>query len=293
MAYSTRRRTSRPLRRRRFTRRTRSTRRTTTSRFRRKTPVRRLMSKRRILNVTSKKKQDNMLVASISTSGVVSQAATTVPSTAITGFQEYIWCATARDRTTAAGGDPNASSLRESDLVYMRGLKERITLATDSSMAWRWRRICFTKKGPLGLSVTPALETSNGWQRGVYNLSSGDAITLNTSLFRGASGIDWSSPLIAKVDTQRVTVKYDVTRTLSSGNASGKFFRFNHWFPMNSNLMYSNDEVGEGTSTDAFSTTGKAGMGDYYIVDIFQSIGASATDNLRFEPQATLYWHEK
>lgn len=259
----------------------------------RTTGSRRPMTRRRILNFTSKKKQDNMLVASISSTGTVTQAATTVPSTGVTAVQEYVWCATARDRTTGSGGDPNATSLREADLVFMRGLKERITVATDSAMSWRWRRICFTKKGPLGLSVIPALETSNGWQRGMYQLSTADQVALNTSLFRGASGIDWSNPMIAKVDTQRVTIKSDVTRTLSSGNTLGKFFRFNHWYPMNHNLMYSNDEVGEGTSTDAFSTTGKAGMGDYYIVDLFQSIGASVNDNLRFEPQATLYWHEK
>lgn len=234
-----------------------------------------------------------MLAVSVSSTGTVAQGATTVASTSVTGVAAYIWCATARDRTPGVGGDPNGNSVRESDLVYMRGLKERITVATDSDMSWRWRRICFTKKGPVGLTNSTFVESSNGYQRAVVALGATDYGTLTTSLFRGTQGIDWVTALTAKVDTQRVTIKSDTTRILSSGNDSGKFFRFNHWYPMNSNLMYSNDEVGEATSGDAFSTTGKAGMGDYYIVDFFQSIGASTTDNLRFEPQATLYWHEK
>lgn len=62
---------------------------------------------------------------------------------------------------------------------------------------------------------------------------------------------------------------------------------------MNKNLVFSNDEAGETETSDAFSTVGKAGMGDFYIYDIFQSIGTDAAQHLAFEPQATLYWHEK
>ena len=93
-----------------------------------------------------------MLAVAVNSTGVVSQGATTVASTNITGVAAFIWCATARDRTAGVSGSPNANSVRESDLVFMRGLKERITIATDSDMSWRWRRICFTKKGPNGLT---------------------------------------------------------------------------------------------------------------------------------------------
>ena len=63
---------------------------------------------------------------------------------------------------------------------------------------------------------------------------------------------------------------------------------------MNHNLVYGDDEVGGQEATTLFSTEGKAGMGDYYVVDLFQpSFGAGESDTLYFRPQATLYWHER
>lgn len=204
----------------------------------------------------------------------------------------FIWCATARDRGLSTG-DPVASSVRERDEVFMRGLKENIIMATNSAASWRWRRICFTCKGtPLG--TTMASETNSGWTRQLWNRAGSPyALTISTFLFRGAQGVDWQDVFVAKPDTNLVKVHYDRLRTLSSGNNVGRFFRDSRWYPMNQNLMYQNDEQGETESNEYFSTYGRAGMGDYYIVDYFDCSTLAASDTLSFQPEATLYWHEK
>lgn len=211
---------------------------------------------------------------------------------------QFIWCATARDRVSnLSPGDPNASSVRTQDNVYMRGLKERILLQTNSQVPWRWRRICFTMKGldAISFSAVDSLETSNGWTRFISNFwGSTYGNNLNIILFKGNQGVDWNDIMTAKVDTTRVTLKYDVTRTINSGTNYGVLRTHKMWMPMNKRLVYDNDELGESESTQTHSTRGKAGMGDYYIVDFFLSHGsASASDSLSFEPQATLYWHER
>lgn len=265
-------------------------------------PRRRMMSRKRILNIASVKKQDNMqpVVANNSGGGAVpgpygysafGSAGTVVPA-------QFIWCATARDRVSnLSPGDPNASSVRTKDNVYMRGLKERILLQTNSNVPWRWRRICFTVKGLYASAdgAVDSLENSNGWTRFIsnfYNTNFGNHI--NTFLFKGSFGIDWNDVLTAKVDTQRVTVKYDVLRNINSGTNYGVLRSYKMWMPMNKSLVYANDELGESESSDTHSTQGKAGMGDYFIVDYFQSHAvATSNDSLSFEPQATLYWHER
>lgn len=287
MAYLRRyaRRSRRPLRTTRSTR-TRYPRRARRAPFRKSTR----MSKRRILNTSSVKKQDNMLALSLDSSGgTPEQRAFDVPGTGAL----FVWCATARDRGTSSGSDATASSVRERDAVYMRGLKESIIMSTNSAASWRWRRICFTVKGvPLGTGV--ATETNSGWTRQLWNRA-GTAFSgvVASLIFRGTQGVDWQDVFVAKVDTNNIKVCYDRLRTLSSGNQVGKFFRDKRWYPMNKTLVYQNDEAGEGESNEFFSTNGRAGMGDYYIVDYIDCATLNSADTLKFQPEATLYWHER
>lgn len=63
---------------------------------------------------------------------------------------------------------------------------------------------------------------------------------------------------------------------------------------MNANLLYDDDEAGTSMVPSYFSTEGRAGMGDYYVLDIIAAgSGATSTDQLTFNPQTTLYWHER
>lgn len=205
----------------------------------------------------------------------------------------FPWIATFR-----AKDDEQLVAVRNRSDCYMVGLKERIALESSSSVPWKWRRICFTSKHvptewQSGDSTFDWFKlTSSGYSRTVNNLASRTG--MYTHLFQGALGIDWNNPLTAKVDTRRVTLKYDKTIILSSGSASGFVKHTSRWHPMRSNLLYNDDEYGVIENTQGLSTTSKAGMGDYYVVDFFMPrVGATSADKLLFHPQATLYWHEK
>ena len=201
-----------------------------------------------------------------------------------------------RDKSS---GDPNSKATRETDTIYARGFKERATIITNSAASWRWRRIVFALKGltPLLGNGATGLETSNGFVRLVPNYASVAATTarnnLEAILFRGNGLTDWINQITAKVDTARVTLLSDRTRTLNSGNALGKYFKHSQWYPINKNIVYANDESGEVENQTFVSTTAKPGLGDVYVLDYFECSTNQAGDTLFFEPECTFYWHEK
>lgn len=263
------------------------------------------MSRKAILNITTRKKRDNMLVFSNTTSATPVGGTTYTKSPAIlNGNSTYIfpWVATARDLTIGTGTYPTVAleSWRTSSTCYMRGLKEATNIRTDSGVAWQWRRICFTLKGQRLYQANAAtqyvqLETTDGVVRVANNVngtSFGDSIL--DLVFDGKANSDWLNLFNAKTDNSIITVKYDKTRTIASGNDNGIIRTYHDWMPMNQNLYYADEENAAGMDTLPWSAQGKRGMGDYYVMDFFQAaVGATASDHLSFAPEATLYWHEK
>nr|QJB18685.1 MAG: capsid protein [Genomoviridae sp.] len=292
MAYGSR---SRRRTRRSFTRRRPVARRVRRGPYRKRTTRTRRMTSRRVLNLSSTKKQDNMIPYNTTSTG--GNGAVGPYGLPYTQVGQFIWCATARDRI--GSGDPNASSLRTSDVCYMRGLKEKILISTNTGLSWRWRRICFTVKNIVPPVGTPdSLEVSpNGWVRLIANQwATTYGIGMQGLVFRGASGLDWNDVFTAKTDNTRVSIMYDRTRIIKSGNGNGTMISPKLWHPMNKNLVYDNDESGDNETTSTKSTGGKPGMGDYYVMDFIAAGpgGTSATsDGITFSPEATLYWHEK
>lgn len=217
----------------------------------------------------------------------------------------FLWCATARDNTTSSAlgkGTTFDSATRTSSTPYIVGLKEAIEIQVSTGMPWQWRRICFTYKGPLGLTTSPSfatsIETSNGWMRLVNQVpgdnGGGQQYILFEKLFKGQNTVDWNDAMTAKTDNNRVTVKYDKTCSLASGNESGFIRKYNRWHDMHKTLVYNDDELGGGETASVYSTLGKAGMGDYYVLDLFRArTGSTTSDQLSFRPESTLYWHEK
>lgn len=205
-----------------------------------------------------------------------------------------VWCATARDRISNSS-NPTADSVRESQTCYMRGLKEHLRLSTNTATSWLWRRICFTSKGlyqALGTSAD-SVETSNGWVRALMDQSGtpfGSAIV--NSMFAGTVNVDWADTFTAATDSTNVKIMYDRTVTINSGVA-GVIRDRKMWHAMNHNLVYGEDENGEGETPARYSTLGRPGMGDYYVVDFIASNSTSSSDTLTFATEATLYWHEK
>lgn len=268
------------------------------------------MTKKRILNVTSRKKRDTMLTMSNTTSTGASQSVAVAPAV-VNAAQGaiFLWCATARDLTPGAGdlAKVTQDAMRTSSTCYMRGLSEHIRLQTSSSLPWLHRRICFTYKGVQPFRGRPAadsgtssqyIETSNGMQRLWFNNQINQTPNyvneISGVIFKGAFGVDWNDTISAPIDTKRITLKYDRTRTIASGNERGVLREYKLWHGMNKNLVYDEDETGAGTDTTYWSVPSKAGMGDYYIMDIFQGgNGGQTTDLLRLDSTSTLYWHEK
>lgn len=261
------------------------------------------MSTKSLLNRTSRKKRDTMLSITKTNSG---QAATQGPATPngapAGGINCYLWCATARYQ-----GDPSTApyvgdqSARSAVTCYMRGVKENLEFTPNTVAAWQWRRICFTEKA---FSTGQALfynDSTVGYGRLWYNTGGDNTTTSLTNLsniaayvFRGQVNKDWDNYMNATVDTTRISVKYDKTRTIASGNAAPTIRKFNIWHPMNKNLTYDDDENGTNETSQPFSTQSRVGMGDYYILDFFQaSRGSVANDQLFVSSDATLYWHEK
>ncbi len=252
-------------------------------------------------------------MVSITNSTAANQSGSTTYTTApafINGnntIAAFLWCATARDHDT--GGTPGNTNppgnifdlpARTATTCYMVGLKERLEIQTVDGLPWQWRRICFTVKSqflPQNLSggFVTYLENTSGYKRVWNQVPAGTQLdTLQSLIFRGRQGVDWIDPITAPLDSQRVTPKYDKTYQLRTGNADGQIRRATRWHPMRKNLVYDDDESG-GTATGyPFSTTGKAGMGDYYVLDYFRPrASADATQQLSIISSSTLYWHER
>lgn len=274
------------------------------------------MSKTRILNMTSTKKRDTMLCWTNSTASAQqggstysNNAAVVTGGLADSNAQCFLWCATQRDNTQSLSGPAGNkfnTSTRTSTNPYMVGLAEKIEIQCNTGMPWQWRRICFTMKGnPLVPNSTASgtifgcsIETSNGWQRlmnqVVGNPGTDPQYSFMKVLFKGQNQGDWIDPMTAPTDNSRLSIKYDKVITLSSGNEDGFIRSYKRWHPMRKTIVYDDDENGGNETASSLSILGKAGMGDYYICDLFRARQGSATaDQLSVRPEATLYWHER
>lgn len=214
---------------------------------------------------------------------------------------QAIWCATARpaESSNDTKGLPLDSNVRTASTCFMRGLKERIELRTNSGLAWQWRRITFTMKGGAinldafdpGTAPT-ARQTSEGMVR--LFVSDSTVIDRTTDLvFRGNNGTDWSNHFTAPTDSTRVLIHSDKTYNIRSRNESGTVINLNRWYPMNKNLYYQDSESGNRVQQGLYSVNSRLGMGDYYVYDLFYPNGGEAGDELSVDMEASLYWHER
>lgn len=213
----------------------------------------------------------------------------------------FCWAASARASTTGISNQPNPhdEATRTATTVFVRGLKERIEITTNNGLPWQWRRIVFAQKGMWNdITQTSTFQlsslTSSGYRRLVNEAWGTSRSFLTNYLFRGVVGNDWNDEINAPIDTRRVTVLYDKTRAISSGNERGVMRTYKLWHGINKNLVYDDDENGGAEDSSAFSVSSKAGIGDIYVIDIFRPRGGSVPgDQLAFGPSATLYWHER
>jgi len=210
----------------------------------------------------------------------------------------YIFNATGRpgENSTGQRGSKMDISLRTSESIYAVGIKERIQLETNNAAPWTWRRICFTSKDDFGESDPDTSKFFRRTSNGLVRLLSAQETPnyLNDQLFEGARNEDWLSSLTAPVSHKNFTIKYDKTRTIRSTNNSGTIRTMKMWHPMYHNIVYDGEQAGEKMVDSSTSVTGRPGMGNYYIVDIFRKHGPNDDQStLTFTPESTFYWHEK
>lgn len=214
-----------------------------------------------------------------------------------------IWTPFARLLSTTG---PNATHLRTASEIYARGIAETITIEINDGTAWRWRRIAFCLKGDLLRDPTFPItytEPNSSTARTLRNIamatttgstSFNQYVAMRNTIFKGNITTDWQAIFDAPIDTTKITLLSDRVRTLTSGNASSRVIRRKVWTPFNKTLVYDDNENGVVQTTSRWSTTGKPGMGDVYVVDMFSaSQYADLASRMLFNPTTTLYWHEK
>jgi len=214
----------------------------------------------------------------------------------------FLFCATARNNdasNAALKGTKFLQATRTSSSCYMVGLKENIEIQCADGLPWQWRRICFTYKGQSNLppgttSFATAILASAGQTRVVNEIPISSRNAFYGLLFKGNVNADWTDVFTAPVDTSRVSLKYDKTITIASGNEEGVIRKYKRWHPMGHNLLYDDDELGGNEAASNFSVSSRIGMGDYYVLDIIKPrVGSTSASQLLFQPTSTLYWHEK
>jgi len=295
------RRTKRTSRRRSYKGRTRYSTRRVTKRL----PQRK--SRKMILNLTSKKKRDTMApntgypAATNQIRGLEIQGGNVATIT--------LWSPTARELREIFENDKSSvPSGREATNCYIVGLKEKISILTNSGNPWKWRRIAFTHKGllPLGEQFEGSRVYSTitdvvgriTYYRTLTPLPDTSKTPLVDYLFKGQGegglGVqDWTDIITAPVDTTRIKVMHDHTTHIQSGNESGVMKTYSKWHGVNKNLVYGDEEIGGQVLSSPFSTNSRPGIGDIYIMDIFTSLSNNTADSMGFIPTATMYWHER
>lgn len=254
-------------------------------------------SRKRILNITSKKKVNDMMPWQVNYNNTSNAAGASTFNG--TGRVTTLWCATAMDRVSAEGTNEDPKAGRTSADIFLRGIKENTIFRANTGTGWKWRRIVFAVKGLFSLvpGLVDSIETSAGWTRAVVNISGDSASAVRNNLeaivFEGAGNLDWWSTFTAKVDRKRVRLLYDKTRMLQSHNDVAHYHSAKMWIPINKNVCYDDIQAGDDELTGKYSVTSKQGFGDVYVMDFFECASGQSTDLLQFEPQAAVYWHER
>jgi len=272
------------------------------TRFSRRRRVRRrTMSSRRILNVTSRKKVDNMMPVVVDEASEVTVGPFSSPSPLL-----CLFVPNARDTRTPITNP----AVRNSSDIFAVGYKEKVRIDVLGGGTFMWRRIVFMLKGD---DLRRAMDSSDagnipnqlfdqttegGCRRvigpllGVTNAQT----ELQHYVFRGQEDVDWADQFTAPIDTRRVTVKYDKMRVIRPGNDTGASRLYRFWHPIRRTISYEDDLESDVVGDRPFSTAGLRGVGDMYVMDIMAitNLTPDAPEtSYRFSPEGSFYWHER
>lgn len=261
------------------------------------------MSRRAILNITSDKKQDNMMSATVS-GGVINIAELNL--TASNTVVGTLFSPTQRVSSQNAIGSFDPRADRNSSDTFAKGYKESVRIAIGGNSGWMWRRIVFeTKSDPVTGPVSPfnaasATSSVTGYVRLVNQLTTTGMAACTQLLLKGDIGFDWHNPFEAKVDNERVKIHSDRVFTINNPTgfttANQRFVKnYKFYNGLNKTLIYNDEESGKSELPQNWASSNRRSMGDLYVFDMFFCVaGASDVDaRLTFTPQGTYYWHEK
>lgn len=264
-------------------------------------PRRTRTSKRYVNNVASRKLFDTMppwsdIVDNISTSAFAGTGATFQGGT--TQAQTVLWQASARDGLANDNSKlPSLAKGRHRTTVFLKGVREQVKVATNTAQHWMWRRVVFSVKNNAfsdGVDPDSAAyfrRTADGYKRLIV---AAPLSTLYNLIFKGTDQDDWVDPILAPLNNDRITVHYNKRIQINPGAEAGKTMVHKMWHGMNKNLVYDDKELGDDVVTTPYAAQGRYGLGNVYIVDMFQpGYGSGTEDNLEFTVNSTLYWHEK
>lgn len=213
------------------------------------------------------------------------------------------WLATGRNLYNDDGQPETVSNenSRTATSCYMVGLSEAIEITVSDGLPWQWRRVCIRFKGGEDLagrlqfspSFTTSAQNDSGYLR-LLNTDPQQTANITDLLFKGGQNADWSDPMTAPLDSRRVSVMYDKTRSIFSGNEQGCIRKYKLWHKMGHNLVYDDDENGDIESSQPYSVRDNRGMGDVWIFDFIRPrFGAGTSNQFRFGVTSSLYWHER
>lgn len=218
-------------------------------------------------------------------------------------------CITARPLTSSFADATANPAGRMSNTCYVRGFKERMDFVLAAGETVQWRRIVFAGKG-LSTFQTPVTSTSDGpcdWQpsgrfnnesfRSMVNLNAhakyAAVLSAISEMFVGQSGIDFLSVINAKPDRTNFQILSDRVVNVVPSTTAVYQKTYTMWHPINRSITYNYDEDGDELGVaQMYSTTSRIGLGDVYVLDMFQGVG-SATSVHKVASQSTYYWHEK
>jgi len=264
------------------------------------------MGRRSILNVTSTKKMDTLMTVTAAGTHVVNMQ----PGTTASGVSATLWSPTALMLAS-----PNVSSVsaRTAHTVFWRGIQENISLKTDTSDPFSWRRIVVELDTPPPDTVVPFAKyvsrsddpTFGGvpaqpslgmtgvqsyFRTGVL-LTDTENSALQDALFRGVRNIDWVDATLASVDRQ-YRVLYDKTRVFRSPNDAGTIRQQRLWHGLNKNCQYEDAERGAVSIGSEFPALSRKGLKNIFIWDQFNTL-PSGEMNIQLQYVSKRYWHEK
>lgn len=216
-----------------------------------------------------------------------------------TGPTIYAHCPSARPLQAQNSPVVGAEQFRNSISTYSRGYKEVTTITTGFGVAWFHRRIVFvtTILSLAQQGYDPTLlfaETApSGMVRTAFRANDTDLQKLMSTILDGGLQTDFTAYLNAKVDTQRVKLLSDKTRTINPGNAAGMAKIEKSWFSTSKNIVYNNDEAGSSEAQSYVSADYSGSMGDLIVLDMWYPASNDGTSTLIVNHEGAYYWHEK